>query len=417
MVKIQFGSEILKLDIPAGNIAFNLGVNHFDPPDNEADEIRRSLLNPIGTKRLSDIVSKDHYVVIMGDDRTRLTPQDRIVPLVLEELYRAGIGSHQIKLIIATGTHRQMTKAEIEIKYGRDLMNEIEIKNHNYMDEDNLVFAGKTGTGKRIIVNKEVLDADIRIGIGGVLPHHPTGWSGGAKILLPGVAGAETTSDMHLIGATDQQLGKAETPCRREMEDFARQVGLHFIINVIMSADGRIIRSVAGDFIEAHREAVRWGLKVNGAKFEERADITLSSTYPMDFDLSQGDKGLFSAELATKAGGEIILVSPCAEGIAPTHGDAMAWLAGYDDDEIWTMLDNNQISDRFAAAESMYLNHIKKNFKVSLMMDPMLANIMGFYHITKEQLPSYLDYKIKLNPDIRIGIINQSTEVLPVFSG
>lgn len=416
MLEINFGEEKLKLKIPQKNLAFNLSANEFPAPQSEIEEIRNSLKNPIGSIRLKEMLKPEHSVVILGDDRTRMTPQDRIIPLVLEELYSAGVKSSQIKIIIATGTHRPMTEKEIEMKYGRNLMNEVEIKNHNYKDQDNLVYKGTTRRGTRIIVNKEFLEADIRIGVGGVLPHHPVGWSGGAKILLPGIAGDETTSDMHLIGATEQQLGKAETPCRQEMEDFAEEVGLHFIVNVIMDKDGKVLKSISGHFIKAHREAVKWGFRVFGAKFTEYADITLSSTYPMDYDLSQGDKGLFSAELATKPHGEIILLSPCSEGIAPTHEEGMAYLAQFDDESIWEMLRNNQIKDRFAAAESMYLNHIKSNFKATLMMEPMLSSIMRFHYISKNELQSYLDYRMKIDKNLKIGLIHQSTEVLPIFS-
>lgn len=416
MIEINFGKEVLSLNIPEKNLAFNLRANEFPAPESEALEIRSSIQNPVGSKRLRDIVSPDKSIVILGDDRTRLTPQDRIIPILLEELYSAGIKPNQIKIIIATGTHRPMTEKEIESKYGRDLMNEVEIKNHNYKDPNKLVDKGTTRRGTRIIVNKEFLDADIRIGIGGILPHHPVGWSGGAKILLPGIAGDRTTSDMHLLGATEQQLGKIETPCRQEMEDFAQEVGLDFIVNVIMDKDGLVLKCVSGHFIKAHREAVNWGFKVFGVKFNQYADITLSSTYPMDYDLSQGDKGLFSAELATKPGGEIILLSPCSEGIAPTHEEAMAKLAQYDDKSIWEMLKNNEIVDRFAAAESMYLNHIKNNFKATLMMDPMQSSLMKFHYISKNDLAAYLHYRLKIESQLKIGLIHQSTEVLPMFS-
>ena len=416
MVSINFGSEILELDIPEKNQVFNLNTNEFPRPSNEAEEIRQSLQNPVGSKRLGDLVRKDDSIVILGDDRTRLTPQDRILPIVLEELCSVGVRPDQIKVIIACGTHRPMTGSEIEEKYGRRLMNEIEIKNHDYKDHSNLVNKGITSRGTGIFVNKEFLQADFRIGIGSVLPHHPTGWSGGAKILLPGIAGEETTCDFHLLGATEQQLGKIETPCRNEMEDFADQVGLHFIVNTILDEEGNVLKSVAGHFVKAHREAVNWGFKVFGAEFSEQADLTLSSTFPMDYDLTQSDKGLFSAEIATKKGGEILLLSPCPEGIAPTHGEEMEKLAAYGDDTLWDMLKKNQIKDRFAASENMYLNHIKKNFKATLMMDPILCNIMGFHYLNSQDLNQYIKYRLNLDKNLKIGIINKSTEVLPVLS-
>jgi nickel-dependent lactate racemase len=304
-----------------------------------------------------------------------------------------------------------MTDEEILERFGREVTDQIEVKHHNC--HNNLVNRGITRKGTRIVINKEVLDADIRIAVGGVLPHHPVGWSGGAKMLLPGVAGTETVHAMHLLGATEQQLGKVLTPCREEMEDFARDVGLHFIVNVIQTDKGELLKAVSGHFIEAHREAVKWGMKIFGAKFTKAADITISSAYPSDYDFTQADKGLFSAEIATKQGGEIILLSPCYEGIAPTHGEEIARLAKYDDATLFKMLDDDVVADRFGASECMYLNHIKRNFKATLTMDPVLTNLLGFHYLHIDDLQRYINERITLNSDVRIGIVHNSSEVLP----
>jgi len=271
--------------------------------------------------------------------------------------------------------------------------------------------------GTMIIVNKNVLDVDIRIAVGASLPHHPTGWSGGAKMFLPGVAGKETVNAMHLLGATEAQLGKVMTPMREEMEDFAAEVGLHFILNVILNEKNEIVKAVSGHFIKAHREIVSWGMKLNGVEFREHADIALSSSYPFDYDLTQADKGMFSAARATEHGGEIILLSPCEEGVAPTHGEEMSRLAIYDDETLWKMLDDNVIGDRFAASECMYLNYVKRNFKMTLTMkQSMLANLMGFYHLKIDDVQKYISRRIELDKGIKIGIINNSGEILPIQS-
>lgn len=412
VIPVHFGEKVIELHVPKKNLCFNLKRNDFDAPEDPRAEIRMALQNPKGTERLKEMVSKDSAVVILADDRTRVTPQKLILPLILDELHEAGIGNEQIKLVIAYGTHRPMTDKEILERFGQDIIDQIEIKHHDC--QGNLVNRGITKRGTRIVVNKDVLNADIRIGVGGVLPHHPVGWSGGAKILLPGVAGTETVHAMHLLGATEQQLGKVLTPCREEMEDFARDVGLHFIVNVIQTDKGELLKAVAGHFIEAHREAVRWGMKIFGSRFTEAADITISSAYPSDFDFTQADKGLFSAEIATKPKGEIILLSPCYEGIAPTHGEEIARLAKYDDTTLFKMLDDNAIEDRFGASECMYLNHIKRNFKATLTMDPILTNLLGFHYLRIDDLQEYLSERINLEKDIQIGIVHNSSEVLPV---
>lgn len=411
-ISVHYGKRLIDFSIPERNIAFNIKRNDVKSTGNEQEEIERALFHPVQTGRLKDIVARDAKVVIMADDRTRQTPQKRILPLILNELGSAGVKDSQIRVVIAQGTHRNMTVDEIRERFGDEVISRVEIRNHSCIN--NLVDMGITRRGTRILVNRDVMEADFRIAVGGVLPHHPAGWSGGAKMLLPGVAGEETVIAMHLLGATESQLGKISTPCREEMEDFAHQVGLHFIFNVILDENGKILRAVSGHFIDAHRDIVAWGKKINGVVFRDKADITLSSSYPFDYDLTQADKGLFSAALATKTGGEIILLSPCHEGIAPTHGEEMSRLASYDDETLWKMLDADVIGNRFAACECMYLNYIKRNFKTTLTMDPMLANIMGFHYLPPERVPEYIQMKLELNPGLQAGIIHNSGEVLPL---
>lgn len=414
MIPIHYGDRIIKLDIPKENLSFNLKRNKFPSPESEEKEIRRALEEPVGSKRLREIVKKDSTVVIMVDDRTRQTPQKLIIPFVLEELNNAGVKDNQIKLIIGLGTHRDMTEQEILERFGQDILNRVKIENHDC--HNNLVDKGLTRKGTRILVNKNVLDADIRIAVGASLPHHPTGWSGGAKMLLPGVAGTETVNAMHLLGATEAQLGKVMTPMREEMEDFAKEVGLHFIVNVILNEKNELVKAVSGHFIHAHREIVSWGMKINGVEFREKADITLSSSYPFDFDLTQADKGMFSAARATKLGGEIILLSPCDEGIAPTHEEEMSRLARYDDNTLWKMLEDDVIKNRFAASECMYLNYAKRNYKMTLTMkQSMLANIMGFYYLSIDDVPKYISRRIELDRSLKIGIVHNSGEILPIL--
>ncbi len=412
MIQVHYGERKIDFEIPSGNLCFNIRRNACEPPESESGEIVRALHNPVGTGRLREIVGRSSRVVILVDDRTRMTPQKVILPYILEELRSAGLKNNQIILVIAQGTHRNMTVDEIRERFGDEVVSRVEIRNHDCFN--NLIDMGVTRRGTRILVNRDVMEADFRIAVGGVLPHHPAGWSGGAKMLLPGVAGKETVNAMHLLGANESQLGKINSPCREEMEDFAREVGLHFIFNVILNENGKILRAVSGHFIDAHRDIVAWGKKINGVAFAEKADITISSSFPFDYDLTQADKGLFSAALATKPGGEIILLSPCFEGIAPTHGEEMSRLARYDDETLWEMLNADLIGNRFAACECMYLNYIKRNFKTTLTMDPMLANIMGFYYLPAEIVPAFINRKIELNPGLKIGIIHNSGEVLPV---
>jgi nickel-dependent lactate racemase len=416
MVYINYGQSLLSTGLDEGQVLFDLQPADTPPVPNMNQEIQRALQEPVDSLPLRELVSAGSRVVVMGDDGTRLTPTDQIIPWLLNELNAGGVLDSDIILVIATGTHRAMTLEEITTKYGDQVTSRVRVINHDCLDEENLVSCGTTRRGTGIWVNRTVMEADVRIGVGNIVPHHPTGWSAGAKILLPGVAGERTTAQMHLLGATEQQLGKVDTPCREEMEDFARATGLDFIVNVVLNRHGQLVCAVAGHFVAAHREGVRWAEKVYGVPFKQKADITLSSTYPIDFDLFQADKGMFSATVCTKEGGEIILVSPCYEGVSLTHPEAVA-LGGLSDEELWQLAQSEYDQDPLSIAEVLYFNSLKRLFRVTLASEGIpheSAEKMGFGHLEPTELSDYLAHRLEAEPDLTVGILRNSTETLPL---
>ena len=415
---IHYGKEIFSIELDAERVAYNLRPADIETVDDIRTETLRALAEPIGSKLLCEIVSAGKKVIILGDDGTRFTPTKEIVPVVLDEFNKGGVADEDITLVIATGSHRAMTDEDIEEKYGQAVTGRIKVINHNYLDGDNLVSCGVTDRGTDVWVSRLVLEADVRIGIGNIVPHHPTGWSGGAKILLPGVAGERTTGQMHLLGAEEQQLGRVETPCRAEMEDFARNTGLDFIVNTVLDREGGVVRIVGGDFIEAHREGVKWGQTVFGAGFAEKSDITISSTYPVDFDLFQADKGLFSAAITTKKSGEIILVSPCYEGVSPTHPESVD-LACLSDEELLELTKKQDCEhDILSIAEVLYFNTAKRDFKVTIVSEGIskeTAEKLNFNYVELTALQDYITSRMTQDSDTKIGIIHNSAETLPIY--
>jgi lactate racemase len=416
-IHINYGKETVNLLVDEQVLRHELKPKDTETVESVPGETVRALGNPVGTDRLRNLVKKGNRIVLLADDITRPTPSAEIIPQILEEINSGGVPDENITLVIALGTHRPMTDKEILTKYGREVVNRIRIINHDCLDRDNLKPYGTTQRGTEIWVNRFVVEADFRIGIGNIVPHHPTGWSGGAKILLPGAAGQYTTGQFHLLGANQQMLGHVDTPCRQEMEDFASSTGLEFIVNSVLDREGRVVRIVAGHMIDAHREGVRWAESVFGAPFTEKTDITLSSTYPVDFDLFQADKGLFSAAISTKPGGEIILLSPCHEGVSPTHPESVE-LAPLSDEELFRICrDPGSKSDPLSVAEVLYLNSAKHDFKVTLVSEGIpdhIAAKFGFAALKVKDIQNYLDRK--LNGDMTLGIIHNSAETLPLKS-
>jgi len=417
-IAINYGKKEISLEIGHKNIKYNIRPADMETVEDVNKEVERALCNPIGTKPLDELVKQGDKVAILADDITRLTPTKEIIPRVLNALNEGGVPDKDITLVIALGTYRPMTMEESLQKYGQEVMGRIRIVNPNYLDNNSLKHYGVTRRGTDIWVSREVVEADVRIGIGNIVPHHPTGWSGGAKILQPSVAGEKTTGQFHLLGATEQLLGQVETPFREEMEDFARATGFDFIINTILDRDGRLIRIVAGHIIDAHREGVRWGKKVFGATFAKKTDITISSTYPVDLDLFQADKGIFSAAISTKEKGEIILLSPCYEGVSPTHPELIE-IAHLPDEELfriaWEEFDQH---DPLSIAEALYFNSAKRMFKVTLVSEGITketAQKLGFNHVEPANLQAYLDSKV--TEGVSLGIVHNSAETLSIEKG
>jgi nickel-dependent lactate racemase len=165
-VELPYGRETVAVSIPADNL---LGV--FSPRDVPAvadarAEAARALAAPIGTKPLRELAKGAKKVVIVADDNTRLTPTDKIIPVLLDELNAAGVADGQITVVIALGTHRFMTDAEILAKFGSETVRRVRVENHDYKNPAKLVELGTTANGTYVAVNREAYEADFKLGVG-----------------------------------------------------------------------------------------------------------------------------------------------------------------------------------------------------------------------------------------------------------
>ena len=417
---IPYVNRLLEVEIPDRNLIFDEAPRNVPPASDFQGTLRAALSHPIGTPRLQHLVRSGQKVIIISDDNTRLTPTKRIIPVLLDFLNQSGVPDRDIQIIIASGTHRAMTDAELDEKYGTPVMSRVKILPHRYKDPESQVEYGVTKRGTRILVNRHVIEADFRISVGNIIPHHPTGWSAGAKSVLPGVGGEETVAQMHFLGSRYPGLGVVDTAMRREMEDFAERIGLDFILNVILNRDGELVDAVAGHFIEAHRAGVEKSSGVYGVLIPELADITISSTSPVDLDFFQGDKGITSAELSTKPGGEIVLVSGCLEGVSPAHPELADYVGRMTNDEIWKMLDAHQASDPLTGAEAIVINNIKEKMRITVVTEglaPPLCESMGLRHIYPGAFADYIGARLIENPAHKVGVLRHSAEVVPILAG
>ena len=415
-IGIPFIDQVIKIELPPANLLFDISPKDISPVKDFKAAICQALQNPIGAPPLSKLLQPGWKIALVSDDNTRPTPVDRIMPILLDFFNQAGIVDAQIEIIISSGTHRAMTQAELASKYGPELLSRVRVLPHHYQDPAELVNFGVTRRGVPIWVNRRVVEADFCMAVGNIVPHHPAGWSGGAKAVLPGVAGEETVAQMHLLGSRHPALGEIDSEMRLEMEDFAATIGLDFILNVVLNRNGDLVGAVAGHYIAAHRAGVQISKGVYGVPIPGLADLTISSTSPVDFDFFQGDKGITSAEKSTRPGGEILLVSGCIEGISPAHPELADFVGRLSNEQIWQLLAAHQVLDPLTAAEAIVINDIIASKKISIVsqgIHPDLCRLMVMLPIAPADLSDYLVERIRSNPDLKIGILRKSAEILP----
>ncbi len=269
-----------------------------DAPDISSNQVKEALMNPIGTKRLFEIAKGKRTAAVIVDDISRLTPASRILPFVIEELEKAGISKGNMRIILAIGAHRPMIRDDMIKKLGESIVNTMNIQNHH--PYENLIDLGVTKRGTPIHVNKTYHEAEVKIALGGVIPHPLGGYGGGAKMVLPGVSGIETLVANHKFGLEGGGGLGYVTKMREDIEDTVQRVGLDFSINVVLTMRGGIAGIFAGHYIEAHRKAMELGKQVYGTKVPEPGiDIGVFNLYPEDTEMDQSMKG-FNFILASK---------------------------------------------------------------------------------------------------------------------
>ncbi len=306
--------EFLELTFPDSWDISLYKMNGSNVLELKEEDIKKSILNPIGTPKISELAKNKSNVVIVIDDMTRPTPISKIIPYVLEELKKVDIKKDQITILLAIGAHRPMTRQDCILKLGKDIVNKFRIENHH--PYENLKYFGESTIGTPIHVNKTYADGDFKIAIGGVIPHPLAGFGGGAKIVLPGVCGIDTLEANHK--SISGGIGII-TEARRDIEEIAQKVGLDFSINVILTDKGKIAGIFAGHFKEAHRKAIELGKQVYSTKVTQNNQICFFNSFPEDSELNQAQYKAFNflmtaPQTLIDPDGAIIIMTSSYEG-------------------------------------------------------------------------------------------------------
>ncbi len=327
-IEFPYYQSIPGVEVPDENLIGVLGPSLRVDERSEQGILDEAFARPIGGPPLRDLAQAGQRVVLITDDNTRPTPAARILPRVLAELDAAGVREQDLTVLVALGSHRPMTQAELADKLGAGPARRLRIVQPDSRDATTLRFWGNTSLDVPIWADRTVEGADLVIGIGAIMPLMAAGFTGGGKIVVPGICGEQTNDAMHWAGIEIPErnlFGQRENPVRAMIDEVSQSIGLHAIVNVVVGEAGRIVGAVTGHPVAAHRRGCELARQAFGVHAPEAADVVLADSYPFDIEFWQANKALDGAGLVVKPGGTIVLIAPCPEGVSATHPEIVQY--------------------------------------------------------------------------------------------
>jgi lactate racemase len=319
--RFAFGKHGIDVMVPGG---FDCHVAHTRAAPAVADgdaAIAAALDDPIGCEPLAKLAAGKRTAAISVCDITRPAPNAVTLPPLLKRLHAAGIPVEGITILIATGLHRAATREELDIILGREIAAKYSVVSHDARDFKAHRPLGTSSRGTPVFVDERFMAADLHISLGFVEQHLMLGFSGGRKLVVPGLAAQETIKVIHSPRFMREPLATEgsiqHNPLHAELMEIAAMARHDFILDVTLTREREISGVFAGDPVKAHAAAVNFLETTSTAAVPALADavITSAAGYPLDLTFYQAVKGLTAAQHIVKPGGRILVLGECAEGI------------------------------------------------------------------------------------------------------
>lgn len=320
-VRLEYGRTGLDIELPAERVVGKLAYQTAPPLPQPDQTLRELLARPTGTPPLAELARGRRSACILVCDITRPVPNELLLRPVLETLEAAGIPRERILILVATGLHRPNLGAELVEMLGQYVVDRYRVENHDGQRLDQHSYLGESPRGVPIWIDSRYVEADLKITMGLIEPHFMAGFSGGRKLICPGIAALETIKVWHGPAFLEHPCAESGVllgnPVHEENTWIGRRAGCDFIVNVVIDAERRPLKFVAGDMIEAFEEGVEFVRGVVRDTLTEPVDIVVTSCagYPLDTTFYQSVKGMNAALSIVKPGGTIIVAASMTEGI------------------------------------------------------------------------------------------------------
>lgn len=336
-VRLAYGEEGLEVELPTDRTTV-VEPTYAAGAADQVGVLRTALRHPVTGPPLRQMVVPGQTVAISMCDGTRPQPRHLMIPAVLEEL-EGIIDLADVVVLVATGTHRGNSEAEIRAMLGDEVVDRVRVVNHDARDDSSLVWLGRHGRGVPVFLNRLWVEADVRITTGFVEPHFFAGFSGGPKLVAPGLAGLETVLTLHdaaRIGDPRATWAVCEgNPVHDDIRAVVEAVGdAHFGLDVVLNRDQHIVEAFGGPLPQMHAAAREASRRLAMQPVPSLFDVvvTTNAGYPLDQNLYQAVKGMSAGMTVVRPGGTIVCAAECRDGF-PDHGSYREVLASEDSPE------------------------------------------------------------------------------------
>ncbi len=328
-ITLDYHKTGLDIRVPDENVVAVLNMRDTPPLDDPVKTTREALIRPVAGPSLETIARGRRNVCVVVSDITRPVPHDIILPPLLESLERSGLPSEDIFLLVATGLHAPMDEGQLRETLTDAVVDRFPVVNHVARHGEEQADLGLTSTGIPIRVDRRYVESDLKVLTGLIEAHFMAGYSGGRKLVAPGLVGVETIEHLHGPGILEHPNATTGVldgnPLHEAALEIARRAGVDFILNVAMDEDRRVTGVFAGELDRAHRHGVAHVDGMVVATVGEPVDIVVTSSagYPLDTTFYQAVKGMVGVLDILKEGGSIVIAAGCADGIGSSEFEGL----------------------------------------------------------------------------------------------
>ncbi|AOT71023.1 NPN-dependent 2-hydroxyacid racemase, LarAH10 family [Geosporobacter ferrireducens] len=420
----KYGSTLCNFEIQSEDLLHILKPRYADPITDVQKKCIEALMNPIGTPPLERIINPGENVLLIVSDITRAWIRtNQFLIHIINYLNDLGISDQDISVLIALGTHRPSTEEEKQLIVGDEIYNRIAVYDHDCFDPEQLSYLGTSSAGTPIYIHKKVVAADRVILTGGIVFHLFAGFGGGAKGMVPGVAGLDTIQHNHRLtfyeGESaglnpDACSNKIEgNPMRQDITEICRKVNPDFLFNAVLDAEGNFIEFVAGDFETAWLKGCNIIRQLYGVEVQQKADLIIASAggYPKDINLYQSVKTMDNCIFGGKEDSVILLLAECRDGLGAD--EFLQWFQYDTLEKMEAALKQNFTVPGYAAYKAAYVAKYRKLILVSALEEKVVKKL-GFIPVKSPEEALSLAYSLT-GEHPKITLMPYGANTLPIL--